>query len=444
MLNNRERVSGTNSGTRYRANNPVQSMSEAIRTAWAGRPIHTIPAALQRLLKLGAACGVLAAGGYAIWSAQGFVASDNAVVSAYLTSLRTPIEGYVSGRRTPVGAEIHAGDVLATMTNPLVDDQHLTDLEDRVSRLAQEEAAIIRQREALELTRRELLQRAEEHRRAIVAQLSGQVASADMALQAKAAEGEQAKHEYQRKAELARSNTASASDLDRAKYASEALDRQAQSMAGQLSSLQAQLSAASRGILTADGGNDVPYSVQRADEVRLRLVELDRALDTIKEDAQETKMRAAVERRRIDMLRSTKLAAPSAGMLWKVGASIGTGDTAAEVVDCSREFLVAAVPQKAYSNIILGGVARFRLSGEASERTGTIVSITGDTSLIGDRNLAAVPVDRHQPAVMVRIAMAPSPNTAAECLVGRTAQVLLPSSAGGIMSAALQLLQRIF
>jgi multidrug resistance efflux pump len=314
--------------------------------------------------------------------------------------------------------------------------------------LAQEEAAIIRQREALELTRRELLQRAEEHRRAIVAQLSGQVASADMALQAKAAEGEQAKHEYQRKAELARSNTASASDLDRAKYASEALDRQAQSMAGQLSSLQAQLSAASRGILTADGGNDVPYSVQRADEVRLRLVELDRALDTIKEDAQETKMRAAVERRRIDMLRSTKLAAPSAGMLWKVGASdgkrIGTGDTAAEVVDCSREFLVAAVPQKAYSNIILGGVARFRLSGEASERTGTIVSITGDTSLIGDRNLAAVPVDRHQPAVMVRIAMAPSPNTAAECLVGRTAQVLLPSSAGGIMSAALQLLQRIF
>jgi multidrug resistance efflux pump len=391
---------------------------------------------------------VLAAGAYAVWSAQGFTSSDNAVVSAYVTSLRAPIEGYVSGHRPAIGAEIHSGDVLATMTNPLVDDQHLTDLEGRVSRLTLEEAAIIHQHEALELTRSELLQRAEEHRHAMVAELSSQVASAEMALQAKVAEGEQAKREYLRKAELARSNTASAADLDRAKYASEALDREAQSLAGRLASQQAQLNAANRGILTDAGGNDVPYSVQRADEVRLRLVELDRALDTVREDAKETKARAAAERHRIDMLRSTTLAAPSAGMLWKVGASdgerIGTGDTAAELVDCSREFLVAAVPQKAYSNIVLGGEARFRLSGEVDERTGTIVSIMGDTSLIGDRNLAAVPLDRHQPAVMVRIAMPPSPNAAAACLVGRTARVLLPTSNGGVMSAVTQLLQRIF
>jgi multidrug resistance efflux pump len=403
---------------------------------------------LQRLLKLGAACGVLAAGAYAIWSAQGFTASDNAVVSAYVTSLRTPIEGYVSGRRPAVGGEIHSGDVLATMTNPLVDDQHLTDLESRVSRLALEETSIIHQHEALELTRGELLQRAELHRHAMVEELSGQVVSADMALQAKVAEGEQAKRDYSRKAELARSNTASAADLDRAKYASEALDRVAESLAGRLASLQAQQNAANRGIFTDAGGNDVPYSVQRADEVGLRLVELDRALDTAREDAKAAKALAAAERHRIDMLHSATLAAPSAGMLWKVGASdgerIGTGDTAAELVDCSSEFLVAAVPQKAYSKIVLGGEARFRLSGEVADRTGTIVSIMGDTSLIGDRNLAAVPLDRHQPAVMVRIAMPPSPNVASACLVGRTARVLLPTSGGGVMAGVTQLMQRIF
>lgn len=423
-------------------------MSEAIRGAWAGRTALAITPALQRLLKLGAACGVLAAGAYAIWSAQGFAVSDNAVVSSYVTSLRAPIEGYVSGHRPAVGAEIKSGDVLATMTNPLVDDQHLTDLEGRISRLALEEAAIVRQREALALTRNELLQRGEEHRHALVAELSSKIAAADMSLQAKIAEGQQAKHDYSRKAELARSNTASAADLDRAKYASEALEREAQSLAARLASLQAELSAANRGILTEAGGNDVPYSIQRADEVRLRLVDLDRALDTVREDMKETQVRAGAERHRLDMLHSATLAAPSAGMLWKVGASdgerLGTGDMTAELVDCGREFLVAAVPQKAYSNIVLGGEARFRLSGEVTERTGTIVSIMGDSNLTGDRNLAAVPLDRHQPAVMVRIAMPPSPNVAAECLVGRTARVLLPTSGGGVTSAVTQLINRIF
>jgi len=148
------------------------------------------------------------------------------------------------------------------------------------------------------------------------------------------------------------------------------------------------------------------------------------------------------------MLHSATLAAPSAGMLWKLGAStgerIGTGDTAAELVDCGAAFLVAAVPQKAYANIVLGGDARFRLAGEDAERMGRIMSITGDTSLVGDRNLAAVPLDLHQPTVMVRIEVPPSPNTAAECLVGRTARILLPTSGGGVMAAMSRLAQRIF
>ncbi|HEY7580610.1 MAG TPA: hypothetical protein VH855_23720 [Acetobacteraceae bacterium] len=45
---------------------------------------------------------------------------------------------------------------------------------------------------------------------------------------------------------------------------------------------------------------------------------------------------------------------------------------------------------------------------------------------------------------MARIAVPPSANTAAECLVGRTARVLLPTAGGGVMAALSQLAQRIF
>ncbi len=121
------------------------------------------------------------------------------------------------------------------------------------------------------------------------------------------------------------------------------------------------------------------------------------------------------------------MTAPSAGMLWKVGTSngerLGAGDTTAELVDCGAEFLVVSIPQSSYADMVRGGEARFRLSSETDERTGAIISVTGDASLIGDRNLAAVPSDQHRPAAMVRIAVPPSHNLAAECLVGRTAHV---------------------
>lgn len=423
-------------------------MSATARDHPAIRSSSAIAISLKRLLKLGIACGVLTAGFYAIWSARGFVATDNAVVSAYVTSLRAPIEGFVSGGHTQVGSEIARGEILATVTNPRVDDQRLVALQDRVRRLDLEKAAITRQRDTLETTWRDLTQRAEEYRRAMVSQLSGRVDAATTALAARRSESEQAKREYARKAELAHSGTASVADVDKAHYAFDALDYQAQSLAGQLGAVQAQLDAATRGVMIDAGGNDVAYSAQRADEVRLRLAELDRALDTANADSEESASRLADETRRNDLLRSAKMAAPSAGMLWKVGSSngerLGAGDMTAQLVDCGAAFLVASIPQNSYADVALGGEARFRLSGETAERTGTIVSVTGDASLIGDRNLAAVPADQHKATAMVRIAVPPSRNIASECLVGRTAHVLLPMVGRSFMDQATALAQRIF
>ena len=91
------------------------------------------------------------------------------------------------------------------MTNPLVDDQRLTDLQDRLHRLALEKAAIASQHDTLEATRRELMQRGEEYRRAMLARLSGQLAATKMASRPGLAEGQQANANMHRKSDLARS-----------------------------------------------------------------------------------------------------------------------------------------------------------------------------------------------------------------------------------------------
>jgi multidrug resistance efflux pump len=150
-------------------------MSATIRDPLVVRSASAARLAVKRLLKVGIACGVLTVGVYAIWSAQGIVVTDNAVVSAYVTSLRAPIEGFVSASHTQVGSEIGRGEILATVTNPRVDDQRLATLQERMRRLDVEKAAITRQRDRLETAWRDLTHRAEEYRRAMVSQLTGQV-----------------------------------------------------------------------------------------------------------------------------------------------------------------------------------------------------------------------------------------------------------------------------
>jgi multidrug resistance efflux pump len=148
-----------------------------------------------------------------------------------------------------------------------------------------------------------------------------------------------------------------------------------------------------------------------------------------------TEARLAAEERRLALLTQAELKVPSRGMIWKLGASNGErvaiGDTVAEVIDCGSSFIVASIPQRDFSRVELGGLARFRLSGETVDREGRVMSVTGDVSVSGDRNLAAAPVAETAASGIVRIEVAPSGNSGAECLVGRTARVLLPVSGGG-------------
>src|SRR5260370_17091351 len=62
-----------------------------------------------RLLKIGFGASMLLAAAYALLSEQGYVASNNAVVSANLISLRVPIDGEVSKLNVQVGFPVNKG-----------------------------------------------------------------------------------------------------------------------------------------------------------------------------------------------------------------------------------------------------------------------------------------------------------------------------------------------
>jgi multidrug resistance efflux pump len=404
-------------------------------------PEQTVGLGLQlpwwRIAKLGGAVTVLAIGAYAVMADQIAIATDNAVVSAYSVALRTPIAGVVGGSPLRVGDRVSRGAVLAEVINNRVDDQRLVDLREHLTMARAHLAATSAEQEALEAMRADLERRSQAYVEASSARLAGSVAEAQNMLSAINDRRDQAARSLGRRNSLAQGGYASAADLDKAQSDFDIASHEAAAQNGRLDSLRAQLAAMSKGVVSEPGSNDVAYSRQRADEVALRLKDLEQQRALALADIDETTARLESEEARIVNLRAAPMIAPNSGIIWKLNASsgerIGAGDTVAQIVDCDAAFIIAEVPQNRVPDIEVGSEAEFRLSGDSVKRYGRVLSVTGDATG-GDHNLAAIPFDQKALTATVRIEMGPG---AGECFVGRTARVVLPSSGPGLLSRIL-------
>ena len=393
-----------------------------------------------RVAKLGGAASILAVGAYAVARDQFAIASDYAVVSAYSVALRAPIDGVVSGKPLHVGDAIDAGAVLTEVANDLVDDQRLTDLSGHLARARAELDGLAAQRLSLGAIRADLERRYEAFAGAGMAELRGTFDETANTLAAAADQRELARSNLDRSARLAQSGFASQAELDKAKADSSLADHQTLAQQGRLDALQARLAALEKGIILESGANDVAYSRQRADELDLRLIDLDARYASARADVDETSARLAAERRRVAKISDVKIVAPLTGTVWKVEASqgerVGAGQSVAQIVDCRAAFVIAQVPQSRMPEVEIGGTAQFRLSGEDVVRTGRVSSLTGDATG-GDKNLAAAPfVAGGAQSATVRVAIDADGGA---CLVGRTAHVLLPSTGQRFLSRLLGL-----
>jgi multidrug resistance efflux pump len=413
-------------------------MSEA--ATFARRTIGSVPlpqrsqirVGTRRNLKFGAALALLAAGAYAALSSQGYVSSDNAVVSAYTVSVRAPISGYVSGLRVTVGDTVKAGTVLASLKESRVDDQRLIDLENLAARVGTDREAYEHEQSQLLSQHAALLARAIERNRFEVAYLNLQATEAERQILLRESAHDNALRDINRKRTLGAKGDAPMADVDSAHATEQQTQFAVDAAVARHGYLRVQAEAAEKGMLLESGSADVAYSSQRADEIEIRLAEIGREITYLAASQAETAGRLDAERQRLDLLRAADLVAPSSGMLWKLGAAEGerlaVSDTAAELVDCQTAFIVATIPQNRYSDVEIGGAAAIRLSGETMDRVGRVVSLTGEATLANDRNLAAAPTLERGATATARVEIARSGNSAGECLVGRTARVLLPTS----------------
>jgi multidrug resistance efflux pump len=364
--------------------------------------------------------------------------AHNAVVSAYVVSVRSPIQGQVSGLRLHIGDQVNGTSSLARVSNDRVSDERLTDLRGEVARDRAEQQALEAERQALYGLRTALAARSEAFRASQIAYTEAASAEATAQLARSSLLLELVRRDTARKVILGRSGVVSTAGVDQATSDARVAEAEVTSQTAHLTSLRAKEAAAALGIFLDTGANDVSYSAQRIDEIDLRLADADRAAAALVAGEAAAENRLAAEERRFALQSEANLEPGANGMIWKLGASngerVGTGDTLAEVIDCGASFIVASIPQRQFSSVAVGSTAQFRLLGETTDREGRVLSVTGDSSVSIDRNLAATPVADPVATAVVRVEVAPSGNNGAECLVGRTARVLLPSN-GGDMTA---------
>jgi len=406
----------------------------------SAKPQQPKPGRLKRArvgrgMKVGVAITLLAVTGGAVLLNKGHVTTDNAVVTAYVVSLRSPIEGQVSGLQLRVGDTVDGTATLARVVDERANDMHLVDLQAELARGQAEQSALQAQRRTLLALREKLWARAEQYRAAQTADTTAATHEGAAQLVGSAARLDLTRRNMDRKVTLGRLGDAAVATVDQAVVDEQAALADLAYQQAHLVSLQAREAAASQGLFLDNGSNDVSYSAQRIDDIDLRVAEIERAAAALEAGRAAAEARLAAEQRRFAALAAADLRLPNRGMVWKLGASnnerVAVGETVAQVIDCGASFIVASIPQRDFSAVELGGVARFRLAGEKVDREGRVISVTGDANLAGDRNLAAAPITGSAASGTVRVEVPPSGNSGAECLVGRTARVLLPISGGG-------------
>lgn len=400
----------------------------------------------RRLLKIGVAVGLFGAGVWAVLADSLTLTTEHAVVSAYTFGLRSPIGGQLSGLQADPGAEVDAGAPLGLVKNDRVYRQRLEELRSQHGRLRAEREATETQRHELRRMAEELEQRSIRHRRVAISWYGFQVAEAERVLRVAEVRLARDRVTLERRRRRLERGYSSRADYDLARADHDVAVSTAEAQRNRIAALTVQRNGAAQGLFVDTGHAGTAYSQQRRDEVLLRLADLDRAVATLTAEEGGTLARLQAEEWRVAQLASAVLAAPTGGVLWRVlanaGERVAPGDTVAEVMDCHSAFVLAAVPQDRAGEVRAGGIARFRLLGEARERSGRVQAVLAEGAAGPvDRNLAALPPPPARGGSLIRVTLgSPEGSEGAECPVGRVARMVLPTRKGGLLGRAIAML----
>ena len=356
---------------------------------------------IARGLKLFTGVG---AAGFGIWAMAGsFASSDGApaVVSGQTAIVRASQDGYISLDALRRGSVVHSGAAIGTLLlSPTGDNNSskymtLVQTKGRVDAIEAEIAT-------LQAQIRDLQARTEKNRVARIDELNSKLAQANAAIGAAQAKESAANAIFERQQKLYTIGYTVKASVEAAKSTADAAQLDRTAAEKQIATLQVELSAARDGTFLQDAYNDAAYSQQRADQLRLRVADLEaeshqqnHLLKLLEGDARQTN----VSDQSAEANLSVSILSPASGIVWSVtnsGQYVRAGDEIARVVDCSQLSANATVSAREYATVRDGDRAVFRQEDQEQPWKGTVA-------------WAGVPESNETPA-SIPATLAPGPN----------------------------------
>jgi multidrug resistance efflux pump len=363
--------------------------------------------------------------------------SIDAIVNAQLTPIRSPIEGRVSlSRDAQPGSSIEKGAALFTVVADRPDERNLAELKSGMVGLTEAARLVDGRITSLQALNADLLLRISSHREATVNRLKAMIAEVSAVTEGARAKVTQNAEERRRAEELLKRGVISKAKVDE-NTAEEALaNAEVSRLRASTLKLITELGSAQKGIMIGDGYSDSPYSLQRVDELRMRLWELVSERAAVANNERQLKDRIVAEERRLDQLTQDIVSTSTSGILWNIrvgeGAWVSRGDTLADFADCSQSFVEATLPERGLASVRPGDPVNIRLFGSATNVDGVIRSVRGSGANVAHTHRAAGLDHLADGMMMVVVDVSSNGFRASGCQIGRSAKVYFNKGSDGL------------
>lgn len=307
------------------------------------------------LIRFAAGALLLGFGAYYLAPRAVTTVTTKALVNARLVAVQSPIEGTVAAAPLRDGAPVRRGDVIAAVSNTTVDRSNLGLMQREVSGLSARATALENAEHTYEAMERDLTQQAAQYREARVRQQEQRLRAAQATVQSADAANVQAVRDRARKLSLRSSNAIAENDQEiaEARVAQTRAELDLARIA--LQRLQQELDAMRQGVFVSEERNDVPYSLQRLDEVRLRHAEALVQIAEAKGRLQHVLEQVEQESDRQKRLSSVAVESPVNGVVSRsvviLGSSVRQGGELARVIDCQQILVAAALPLEMFDKL---------------------------------------------------------------------------------------------
>jgi hypothetical protein len=266
-------------GKAFQGSNEPGSVAAATGGRWA-ELAEKIRGQHRRALKSLIGLLVVVAVGWIPVRALLETSSTEAVINARLITLRAPIEGQVGVlAAVAAGSEVQPGAELVSVVNPRAERGRLDDLRRLIDELDNDIKTLVARRADLAALHKDLADQTRAFRAARLDQLQARIAELGSDTAAAAAKREEAQQALERARSLVEGGSGTKVSLEKARRDATVAEQILLALGHRRTALDVELAALQNGVYVGDSYNDRPQSLQRADDIALRLHELAADID---------------------------------------------------------------------------------------------------------------------------------------------------------------------